>query len=60
MKKYAKNLKEAKEIFKDKTGFNFGVNDQNNATGITIYKLKIKRTPKRSYFVGTYLEWLNL
>jgi hypothetical protein len=55
-KKYAKNLIEAKKIFKEKTGSTYTIGSK--IKGIEIYKLK-NPTNTRKYFVGTYMEWLN-
>lgn len=58
MKKYTKTLKEAKELFKQKTGENYDLNNPHHS--IKIFRLKIKKTSQRKYFVGTVIEWLNL
>lgn len=55
-KNYAKNLVEAKKIFKEKTGSSYTIGSK--VKGIEIYKLK-KPTATRKYFVGTYMDWLN-
>lgn len=57
MKKYCRNLKEAKCQYKEVTGRNY---PNENTQGVQIFKLKIKKTPTRNYFVGTFIEWLNL
>lgn len=57
-RKYTKTFAEAKELFLRKTGFIYGLD--NSRTSTSIFKLKIKKTPTRNYFVGTKLEWLNL
>ena len=59
MKKYCKTLAEAKKQYKEKTGKGWDMN-QFTLCPIKIWKLKIKRTKTRKYFVGTYMEWINL
>ena len=49
MKKYAKNLKEAKQQLKER-----------GKSGDKIFKLKLMKTKTHRYFVGSYMEWLNL
>ena len=59
-RKYTANFRDAKKLFKLKTGVDWKDQYTKYTGGITIYKLKIMRTPTRTHFVGTYLEWLNL
>jgi hypothetical protein len=58
-RKYTVSLKDAKLLFKVKTGSEWNVKKP-LVNEISIYKLKIKRTKSRCYFVGSYLKWLNL
>ena len=57
-RKYTENLRDAKKLYKLKTGRDW--EDVHSYGGTTIFKLKIMRTKTRRYFVGTYMEWLNL
>jgi len=56
-RQYAKSLKEAKQLFKERTGADYdrGVHHH---SGVRIHTLK-KPTPMRKHYVGTYMEWLN-
>lgn len=56
-KKYAKDMAEAKKVYKERTGVVWKESGYKPA-GVTIYKLK-NPTPTRKYFVGTHIEWLN-
>ena len=58
-RKFTQTFKEAKELFFLKTGKKWNIDDK-PPSGITIFKLKIMKTKTRRFFVGTYLEWLNL
>ncbi len=58
-RKYTENFRDAKKLFKLKTGYDWADREKVFG-GITIFKLKIMRTPTRTHFVGTYMEWLNL
>ena len=59
-RKYTENFRDAKKLYKLKTGHEFKDRENHYNYGITIFKLKIMRTPTRTHFVGTYMEWLNL
>jgi len=50
-------LKEAKAEFKKRTGQDFE-NSNKPSNVLTIYRRK--KSLKRRYFVGSYMEWLNL
>ena len=52
-------MREAKQLFKLKTGHDWSLNKPAH-NGVKIFRLKIMRTPKRTHFVGSYMEWLNL
>jgi hypothetical protein len=56
-KKYAKDMVEAKKIYKERTGIVWK-DAGYKPSGVTIYKLK-NQTPTRKYFVGNHMEWLN-
>lgn len=57
MKKYCKTLKEAREIFRQRAGYDYG--DPKQAGSLCIYKLRHGRN-KGKYFIGSHFEWLNL
>lgn len=57
-RKYTSSLTEAKKLFKLKTGVDYS--NTPHYSGIKLFKLKIMKTKTRTYFVGTYIEWLNL
>jgi hypothetical protein len=59
MKKYCKTLSEAKKQYREKTGIDYK-NSHLTMSPITIFKLKIGKTTNRHYFVGTYIERINL
>ncbi len=58
MKKYANNLREAKKMYLDHTGHEYGKAHE-HLTPIKIFKLKRGKN-KGKYFVGSYFEYLNL
>jgi len=58
-RKYTTTLAEAKKLYKLKTGCDY-VKPYHHHSGVLIYALKIMQTKTRRYFVGTYIEWLNL
>lgn len=59
-RKYAETLSDAKRLFKIKTGTEYNNQNHTKTSGCLIFKLKTMKTNKRKYFVGTYMEWLNL
>lgn len=58
-RKYTTTFGDAKKLYKLKTGVEWA-NKHETLNPITIFKLKIMRTATRRYFVGSYIEWLNL
>lgn len=58
-RKYTQTMTMAKKLYKLKTGLEYKIS-QINTSGISIHKLKIMKTKTRRFFVGTYMEWLNL
>ena len=57
-RKFTTTLRDAKKLYKLKTGVEFGEGNEDLYT--RIFRLKIMRTKTRRYFVGSYMEWLNL
>lgn len=57
MKKYAKTLKEAKAIFKTKTGQEYAIPNHNNIRIFTLSKKN--QTPTRKYYIGSNIEFIN-
>lgn len=58
-RKYAKDLTEAKKIFKAKTGADFKQLEAHHS-GIRIYRFKkANKTPTRKFFIGSHIEYIN-
>ena len=58
-RKYTETLPDAKKLYKLKTGYEYD-NKSIDRYAVAIFKLKAAKTKTRKYFVGSYIEWLNL
>ena len=59
VKKYAKTLKEARELYKAKTGREYNVITQSTSVSIFTLKKGMGKTINRRYYVGSYIEFIN-